>query len=462
MSDIRDGDIHLDYGNAMAERVGKEHGIAQEELDELGRTVSLYHTELLEERKRGVVGFYDLPYRDETVSSVKKVADDVAGRFDNLVVVGIGGAALGTIALHAALCNPYHNLLDRDGRGQRPRLFVSDDIDPSRVFHLISMLDLKTTAFNIVSKSGTTVETISQFLAVVKRLKDVMGDTYRDRIIVTTRPDDGWLREIAEREQFVTFEVPENVGGRFSALSPVGLFPAAVAGIDVEALVHGAARMDERCKTERLSENPAYMGAAIHYLSDTKKGKNICVMMSYSYLLRKVAAWFRQLWAESLGKKTLLSGEIRNTGQTPVEAVGVTDQHSQLQLYMEGPRDKIITFLAVRDFVEQVAIPWSMYDTQKFTEARYQTLSGLMEAERLGTQLALTGAGVPNMTVELPHVDPYAVGQLLYMFEVQTAMAGKLYRVNAFDQPGVDELKRVTRSLDSLKGGDQRKSKWYL
>ncbi len=460
--DERNGDIRIDYANAMAERVGAEHGITEEELNQLTDTVSAYHRELEEERRQGIIGFYDLPYQKETLNLLKQVADDVARRFDNLVVIGIGGSALGTIALKAALCHPYHDLLDRQERAERPRLFVSDDIDPARVFRLISMLDLDRTAFNVVTKSGTTPETVAQLLVIMNELKQKFGSKYRDHMTVTTDPTDGWLREFAEREGLVTFDVPKNVGGRFSVFTPVGLFPAAVVGVDVASLLSGAARMDERCKAAKLTDNPAYINAAIHYLCDTRKGMNICVMMSYSYHLRKIAAWFRQLWAESLGKKQLLSGEIRHTGQTPVAALGVTDQHSQLQLYMEGPRDKIVTFLVVKDFGDQVEIPWSLPEADRLSTVRYRTLSDLMETERLGTQLALTRAGVPNITVEIARVEPYTVGQLLYMFEVQTAMAGKLYRVKTFDQPGVDELKRVTRSLDAIEPGERGRSRWYL
>ncbi|HNR36754.1 MAG TPA: glucose-6-phosphate isomerase, partial [Candidatus Hydrogenedentes bacterium] len=250
------------------------------------------------------------------------------------------------------------------------------------------------------------------------------------------------------------FEVPLNVGGRFSVFSPVGMFPAALLGMKLDAMRAGCEAMDKRCGAGDLKTNPAYLRAAIHYLADTKKGKCMSVMMPYADGLRDVADWYRQLWAESLGKRKSLDGKDVYAGQTPIKSLGVTDQHSQVQLYREGPNNKIFTIIEAAAFDVTLRIP-NLPDVLKavpqFAYLSGHSMNSLMAAELLGTMDALKISRRPVIHVALPRINANTVAQLLYMLEVETAMAGRLYNVNTFDQPGVEEGKNIARALMAQK-----------
>ncbi|HHT9153009.1 MAG TPA: glucose-6-phosphate isomerase [Candidatus Hypogeohydataceae bacterium YC40] len=444
--------LRLDFRNMLRDTVGR-HGATPAELQKPGRQALRYLQELKEERSNGQHQFLDLPYQKEVAEKIKKLADELRSWMTDFVVLGIGGSALGNIALHQAL-NPPYPIQEGKSRGvlryaPTPRIHVIDTIDPDLFAGLLETLDLKQTVFNVISKSGATVETVAQFLIVREMLKKSLGNAYTKHIITTTDPEDGALRRLAEKEGYEKLCIPKGVGGRYSVLSPVGLLSAAVSGIDINALLAGAAEMDLQCQKETVEENPAVLGACLQYLS-YKKGKHITVLMPYSAAFEAVGEWFCQLWAESLGKKFSVKGKIIHCGPTPVKAVGPTDQHSQLQLYMEGPFDKVITFLAVEKFKSRVEIPSSPETDFEYLSGH--TLAGLMEAERRGTELALSQAGRPNCTIYLPEITAFHVGGLLYMFQVQTALAGKLFGINPFDQPGVEAGKVNTFALLGRKG----------
>ena len=258
-------------------------------------------------------------------------------------------------------------------------------------------------------------------------------------------------RKEVQKDNVMSFIVPQNVGGRFSVLSPVGLISAAFTGIDIEKLLLGAEMMDKKCDTDDLFSNPAALFAAIQYLFYWQK-RPISVMMPYSNALYAVADWYRQLWAESLGKKTDRKGNTVDVGPTPVKALGATDQHSQVQLYIEGPHDKIITFLSVESFAKTVKIP--SFDNHYLGK---HTLNGLLKAEEEATRLALTKEGRPNLTISIPKITPETIGQLLYMLELATAYAGELFDIEAFDQPGVELGKQLTYALMGREGFEDTK-----
>lgn len=441
--------IRLDFNNAMESALGQGLGVREEDLDALAPQVTRAVQDLNGRRYAGPVAhslaWMDLPHEHPWLPDLLALAVEVRARFENLVVLGIGGSALGNIALQTALNHPFYNLLPREARGG-PRLFVLDNVDPVLVQGVVDLLPLEETCFNVISKSGTTAETMAQFLVFRDLLEDAVGVWYREQLVVTTDPEDGFLRRIAEEEGLRTLPIPKGVGGRFSVLSPVGLFSAACCGIDVEELLAGAAWADQVCRSEDLWANPAAMGAALQYLL-YGKGHHITVMMPYSQALRDVADWFRQLWAESLGKRLRRDGAEVRVGPTPVKALGTTDQHSQIQLYVEGPRDKVVNFVRVERPGAFVPIPPRYPDLEGVAYLGGRDLGALMDAEAEATALALQKAGCPNCTLWLPAVNPFTVGQLLYLLEVQTAIAGELWDVNAFDQPGVEAGKRATYGL---------------
>ena len=337
-------------------------------------------------------------------------------------------------------------MLSSEQRNNFPRIFFMDNIDPDQINGLLDVIDLKKTLVNVITKSGSTAETMSAYMIVKDRLAKELGSDYRNNIVATTDKNIGVLKQLSEQEGYKTFIVPDDVGGRFSVFCAVGLLPFALVGIDIEEMLQGVRDMDEELRSPDIFKNVAAQNALIHYLMDTQKGKNINVMMPYSSRLRYVSDWFVQLWAESLGKATNIDGEVVNVGPTPVKALGATDQHSQIQLYNDGPNDKLITFIRVEQFDTELKIPC----TFEYTGIGYlcnKSINDLMNAEADSTKVALTDYKRPNVTITIPKVSGYYIGQLLYMLMVQTAIAGGLYNINPFDQPGVEQAKNYTYAL---------------
>ncbi|MGM0420101.1 MAG: glucose-6-phosphate isomerase [Bacillota bacterium] len=441
-------EIKVDLNNMFAENIGLVHGIDRADVDDLAVEANRAHQAI----SRMKPGFMDLPEgQSEVVQDIKSFAEEKAKAYDNFVVLGIGGSALGNIALQTALNKPYYNL-NPNYRGDYPRIFVPDNVDPVRFTSLMESLDLSKTVFNVISKSGSTAETMSQYLLARKAVADELGEeAVKDHFIATTSKDSGFLIEIAGRENFPVFNIPENVGGRFSVLTPVGLISAAFAGIDIEELLAGAAAMAERTAAPELWDNPAYLHGVLQYLA-FQQGKSISVMMAYSHLLKDFADWYRQLWAESLGKEVDRSGQKVNTGPTPVNAVGATDQHSQVQLYMEGPYDKVITFLEVENHDVDLEIPKLYQDLDGVNYLGGNKLGDLLNIEKKATELALTERNRLNNTIIFPEVNEYTVGQFIYLLELETAFVGELLNVNAFNQPGVELGKEFTYGILGRKG----------
>jgi len=426
-------------------------------IQDLSEDIYRVDRELKQKRESGELPFFDLPYQDEVLKEIEDFAGELKSRCDNFVVLGIGGSALGTIALQTALTLPFYNLLSKSKRDGTPRLFVADNIDPDQFKALLDLLDPRLTVCNVISKSGETAETMSQFLIMKEWFnKKLTKEEIKKHFIITTDKKTGNLRKIVEKENYRNFVTPAGVGGRFSVLTPVGLLPAAVVGIDIAQLLAGAGYMDTICKGNNVWENPAYMNGTLHYLADVRKRKNISVMMPYAVALKDVADWYRQLWAESLGKKYSLTGETVRIGLTPVKALGVTDQHSQLQLYLEGPYDKVVTFLTADQYREEVTISDLYPEMDGVGYLGGHTLNELIHAEQRATESALTRNQRLNCTINLSAINPFTVGQLLYMIEVQTAFIGGLYRINPFDQPGVEEGKDYACGIMGRRGYEDK------
>lgn len=446
--------ITLDYNNMTAARLGGR-GIRVEHLERAADAFGSHHRAVERRRESGELEFFQLPDRVDDIERILEFAASVEGEFDDVVVLGIGGSALGTIALREALAPAFWNQLDESERGGRPRLHVLDNIDPTTFGPLLDRLDPGRTLFNVVSKSGATAETMAQYMIVRGRLQDSLGpDDARRRLVFTTDPESGVLRRIAQEEGIVAFPIPTGVGGRFSVLSAVGLLPAALIGIDIRRLLDGAAVMAERCATAELSDNPAGLFAALQFAAHREAGASMHVVMAYSDRLLPVADWFRQLWAESLGKRYDRSGREVFRGPTPIKALGATDQHSQVQLYIEGPFDKTVTFLSVRDPHRDVEIPRLYPDVDALAYLGGHTLGTLLRAERLATAGALADQGRMNMGLELAELSEQSLGELFMMLQIATVYAGEFYDVDPLDQPGVELGKRLTYALMGRPGFD--------
>ena len=449
--------IRLNCRNVEASIIGTENGLELEkEFDNYKETITKIIANLNQRKdKPGQwLQWMNLGYNEETLWYVKEYASMVKNRFENILVLGIGGSALGGLAVTEALLKPYWNLLSEEQREGLPRIFFLDNIDPDSISGLLDILDLKKTLVNVITKSGSTAETMSQFMIVKDRLEKELGDNYRYNFVATTDKKTGVLRQIAEQEGYKTFVVPDDVGGRFSVFSAVGLLPLALVGIDIDAILKGVKDMDLALKNTDIRENIAAQNALIHYLLDTRKGKNLSVMMPYSSRLKYVSDWYVQLWAESLGKNKDNDGNDVNVGPTPIKALGATDQHSQIQLYNEGPNNKIINFIRVEEFDNTLEIP-NIFEYTGIGYLGGKTINQLINAEADSTRVALSDYNRPNVTITLPKVDGYNVGQLLYMLEVQTAIAGELYNINTFNQPGVEQAKNYTYALMGRAGYEE-------
>ena len=449
--------LEFDYRNVSAEILGEENGLNLDaEFNNYNERIARIINDLNSRKdKPGQwLQWLNLGYSEETVWLVKEYAATVKGRFENILVLGIGGSALGGYAVCEALLKPYWNLLTEEQMNNLPRIFFLDNIDPDQMNALLDILDLKKTLVNVITKSGSTAETMSQFMIIKDRLEKELGDNYIRNIVATTDQNVGILRQISNEEGYKTFVIPDDVGGRFSVFSAVGLLPFALVDINIEELMQGVKDMDLALKNTDIRHNIAAQNALIHYLLDTQKGKNITVMMPYSNRLKYVSDWFAQLWAESLGKEYNLDGNRVHNGQTPVKALGATDQHSQIQLYNEGPNNKLINFIRVKEFDTNLEIPKIF----GFTGIGYlggKTINDLINAEADATRVALTDYKRPNVTIYMDKVDAYNIGQLLYMLEVQTAIAGELYNIDTYNQPGVEQAKNYTYALMGRAGYEE-------
>jgi len=407
-------------------------------------------------RAGGTVGFVDLPRDAALLDQVAAFARPARGEYDDVVILGIGGSALGPTALRSALRPSGWNMLDAKARDNYPRLHVLDNVDPETIAALLARLRLPRTLFIVTSKSGGTAETMAQFLIVHDRLMAEKLDVTKQMVFVTD-PKQGALRPLAERLKVPALDIPGNIGGRFSVLTPVGTLPAALIGIDVRSLLSGAGEMAKRCEAAELSKNPAGVYAILQVLADTQLNKRIAVFMPYSDPLRDFAAWFVQLWAESLGKKRQDGASV---GSTPLAALGATDQHAQVQLFMEGPADKTVTFVAVEQRATDLKIPAGFRDVKELGYLAGHSLGELIDIEQRATAGALARRGRPNMTIHLDRVDPAHVGQLMMLLEIATAYAGQLYGIDAFNQPGVELGKQFAYALLGRPGADNAKQEW--
>jgi glucose-6-phosphate isomerase len=444
--------LTIDYRNAMAAAVGPAHGVTDPMLDDIAPVVVEQHARLSAEHAAGGQRWMELPSDTALVAEIETFAAEVRTRYRDFILVGIGGSSLGAIATVQALTHPFRNVLPPETRGG-PRFFVLDNPDPEKVAATLETVDLASTLVNVVTKSGQTAETMANFLAVRQALQAAVGpERVRQQIVATTDPAEGLLRELADQEGYRTFPVPPGVDGRMTVLSAVGLLPAAICGCDIGRLLAGARAMRARTATKYLRENPAYLLATLCILADTRLDKSILVTMPYADALFGLSDWFRQLWAESLGKRLSLENEVVFRGQTPIKALGAIDQHSQIQLYTEGPNDKLISLIAVGTYRAEVKIGGVPNGIPELNYLRGAELGQLLKREQLATAWALTQAQRPNFTIGAPTIDAAILGELFYLYELQTVMGGALLNVNPFGQPGVEAGKNATYALMGREG----------
>lgn len=373
-----------------------------------------------------------LPTAREDLIRAVAVAERLSRSCDHVVLLGTGGSSLGGQALAALADSPF------GPRPSRPKLHFLDNIDPATFEALFRELDLARTGFLVISKSGGTAETLMQFLTVLPEVERAVGrDRLAERFAVITEPNPNPLRRLAERRGIEILDHDPGLGGRYSALSPVGLLPAMIAGLDAVAIRQGAAEVLDRAFGADPADSPPAMGAALSVAFLWQRQVTATVLMPYADALAPFGLWFRQLWAESLGKD--------GTGTTPIRALGTVDQHSQLQLYLAGPADKFFTLIFLPRAGRGPRLDTALKEDQALSYLAGRSMGDLLEAEQRATLETLAANGRPVRAIRLQHLDERAIGALMMHFMLETIIAAGLLGVNPFDQPAVEEGKRLAR-----------------
>ncbi|HEY5765975.1 MAG TPA: hypothetical protein VIS30_08070 [Candidatus Deferrimicrobiaceae bacterium] len=444
------GEIRFEYDFSLVRESNLRNGegMTASRIGRALRRASQAMQKLLRQQEAGTIGFSDLPFREKEARVLARHAARYRGRFRNLLVLGIGGSALGTKAV-------YEGLGGRQAlRGMD--LAVADNVDPDHFFPLLRSLPMKRTLVIAISKSGGTAETKAQLALAVEELRKANGTKWKEHLVLVTDPQKGAFRDFADAEGIPSFPVPPNVGGRFSVLSPVGLLPLAAAGVSVERLLAGARWMESVIRERKGEENPALFSAAVysHYMLENPKP--VQVWFGYGQGLDRMGEWWQQLWAESLGKRRPNAPPI---GQTPARAAGVTDQHSQVQLYQDGPADKLFTFVKWSEGKEEGAVPLlGKLPGMEILAGR--PLRDLFDAEFEGTIGALWKAGRPIVRIEIGRRDEVHLGAFLQFWQWVTGLVGGIAGIDPFDQPGVEEGKIITRALMGEEGSADRRNRF--
>lgn len=433
----------LNTDNITRERLGAEGLDWQAEISSHAAQFAAARDALISRTsdESAMLGWIGLPEDAVMLGAAQELAVQYAGKFDDLIVLGIGGSSLGGLAIITALQHPYRALQGANGQGMRVH-FV-ENVDGDSIAALLEVLDPKRTLVNVISKSGTTTETMSAYLICKAWLEAVVGAAWTEQIVATTDPQKGVLRPMVAQYGFKSLSVPPSVGGRFSVFSSVGTLPALLAGVDVVGLLRGAARANQEFNSQSLEGNAAMQFALANILY-AARGKNIVVLMPYSTRARFIADWFAQLWAESLGK---IHPDGHRTGTTPVKAVGATDQHSVVQLFMEGPNDKLIAFLRFESASRDTLIPNAEPAQPDMNYLAGKSFQTLLNAEQAATANALRTMEKPNLTFALEALTAEHLGWLMQTLMLSTAIVGEIWGIDAFNQPGVELGKKFTYAL---------------
>ena len=393
--------------------------------------------DVLQRDKNGEQGWLRILDDKAHINEVKKALE----RYKDIkhwLILGVGGSDLGARALLAAL---------RLQNSKTKLYFAGDTTDPEELALVLDSVPWKQVGINVISKSGGTMETMGAFFVACERLEKAVGaKKASERIVCTTDPVDGDLHDLAVQKGYGMLSIPKNIGGRFSVLTSVGLFPLGLAGANIGKLISGASGLRDEWKVETGTGHIIDRYAAWHVAHDRAR-RQIHVLMPYAASLSSMAAWWRQLWAESLGKSKQRNGQRNYDGPTPIVFTGPTDQHSQLQLYQDGPDDKVYTFLTTDELRTKMRVPIAVKKFSAISYASGKTFSDLLSAAADGTSSALTEAGRPVGNLRLSRINEESLGALIVFFEIATAMAGAMYKINAFDQPGVEASKRRVKEL---------------
>lgn len=427
--------------------------------------------------------FSQLPYVESgnlntpsSIGRLKEFGQSIKNRVDAVISFGIGGSYLGNKVLFDVHCGEFWNSKSMEQRQGYPKLFFSgNNIDPRRTTELVELIlheahvkavhaetcHAKTASepykvmLIVISKSGSTLDTMSNFMVAYDALKKETP-AIEVEVIAVTDPAEGanetLLHKLAAKEGWPMFSVPDGVGGRFSVFSEVGLVTAACIGFDIDAFLAGAQAMDKACQTEDIWQNPAMLNAALKYLAAENYGRDMEVFMPYADYLKSVAEWYIQLLAESLGKRTDREGNEVFYGRTPIVAVGTTDMHAQTQQHQDGKKNKVVQFVKVAKWATDPVVPDMFPSAAKLSEISGFQLSQVLDAAREANAAALRNDGRFNATFVLPEMNAYHLGELLYLLALSVTYEGELANVDAFDQPGVEAYKRLLGPmLKSLK-----------
>lgn len=440
--------FRIDFSLVHDGNLGNGEGLTPRQMTGAVRRAEREANKLAARHASGEIGFPGLPFLEGEARAISRYAAGMRKRFTHLLVLGIGGSALGTKAVYEGV--------GAERRRKGLRLSVADNVDPDEFFPLLRNHPMKTTAVVAISKSGGTAETNAQLALAIESLKRVCGKRWKEHLVMVTDPEKGVFRRFADSLRVTSFPVPWNVGGRFSVLSPVGLLPLAAAGVSVTGLLEGARWMESVFRGRKGRDNPILAAAAVyaHYMLENPKP--VHVWFTYGEGLARVAEWWQQLWAESLGKRR---GTGPPVGQTPARAVGVTDQHSQVQLYQDGPADKIFTFVKWMRGRERGNVPASGFAPGMEILGK-RPLRDLFDAEFEGTIGALWKAGRPIVRIEVGNRDEAHLGAFLHFWEWVTAVVGECAGIDPFDQPGVEEGKIITRALMGEKGAAKQREEF--
>ena len=435
----------LDYNFSVLKNM--KCGISEEQLEIQTEKARKGLAKLSDMVKAKEVGFTELPYQN--IDEIKTIARELSGTYNDLIVLGIGGSALGFEAVVDALLPHGYNSLSFNVRRSFPRHWLLDNADPSLVNSVLKYCNQEDTFVLVISKSGSTVETAANFALVYEWLKSKNQDM-KKHILVITDPDKGILREFVNEKGVRSMPLADNVGGRYSVLSPVGLLPAAMLGIDVDKILSGAAKVVESDWKQFLTMAAIYM----HFM----ESRNITALMPYSSRLVKFAEWFCQLWGESLGKCKSVNGETIYFGTTPLRLTGSVDQHSQLQLLREGPDDKFITFIGLSSHEGEKTLKGDMHSAYSYMTGF--KMGDLLNAELKATEAALLTLGRPSMKLELTMLDEDGLGQLFMIFQYVVAIIGLANDIDPFNQPGVEEGKDFAYGIMGRKGYEEKKAQF--